>query len=60
MRPRPALHHFQRFLQKRYGPTDGPTDQCTMVPETTRAHSTPDIDPNHALLLADEGRKKIF
>ena len=31
MRPRPALHHFQRFLQKRYGPTDGPTDGHTLL-----------------------------
>ena len=29
VRPRPALRHFQRFLQKRYGPTDGPTDGRT-------------------------------
>ena len=31
MRPHPALRHFQRFLQKRYGPTDQPTDQRTVV-----------------------------
>merc|ERR1712228_544989 len=32
MRPHPALRHFQRFLQKRYGPTDGRTDRRTDTP----------------------------
>ena len=26
MRPRPAVRHFKRVLQKRYGPTDGRTN----------------------------------
>ena len=32
MRPRPALRHFQRFLQKRYRPTDQRTDGPTDTP----------------------------
>ena len=38
MRPRPALRHFQRFLQKRNGPTDQRTDQRTNGRTNGRTH----------------------
>ena len=38
MRPRPALGHFQRFLQKRQGPTDGRTDRRTDGRTDQRTH----------------------
>ena len=38
MRPRPALRHIQRFLQKRYRPTDGPTDGRTDQRTDTPSH----------------------
>ena len=45
MRPLPALHHFQQFLPKRYGPTDlgtnGRTDQRTDTPSYRDARTHP-------------------